>query len=40
MQVTGAVRSVFVRGEPVISDGAFVGGRGFGRFIERSIEQP
>jgi dihydropyrimidinase len=39
MQVTGAVRSVFVRGEPVISDGAFVGGRGFGRFIERSIEQ-
>ena len=33
--VTGAVRSVFVRGRPVIQDGSFVGTRGFGRFVER-----
>jgi len=33
----GAVRSVFVRGRPVIRDGVFVGERGFGRFIERAI---
>ena len=33
--VTGAVRSVFVRGRPVIRDGAFVGKRGFGRFVQR-----
>jgi len=33
--VTGAVRSVFVRGRPVIRDGAFIGQRGFGRFVER-----
>lgn len=39
MPVTGAIRSVFVRGEPVISDGAFVGRRGFGRFVEREIER-
>jgi dihydropyrimidinase len=38
MPVRGAVRSVFVRGEPVIRDGAFVGRRGFGRFVERSID--
>ena len=31
----GAVRSVFVRGAAVIRDGAFVGQRGYGRFIER-----
>jgi len=31
----GAVRSVFVRGRPVIRDGAFVGQRGNGRFVER-----
>ncbi len=35
MEVAGAVRSVFVRGAAVIRDGAFVGQRGFGRFIER-----
>jgi dihydropyrimidinase len=35
MEVTGAVRSVFVRGAAVVRDGAFVGQRGFGRFIER-----
>jgi len=34
--VQGAVRSVFVRGRPVIRDGAFVGRRGFGRFVERT----
>ncbi len=34
-EVDGAVRSVFVRGAAVIRDGAFVGRRGFGRFIER-----
>jgi dihydropyrimidinase len=33
--MTGAVRSVFVRGHPVIRDGAFVGTRGFGQFVER-----
>jgi dihydropyrimidinase len=34
-EVTGAVRSVFLRGRAVIRDGAFVGERGFGRFVER-----
>jgi dihydropyrimidinase len=34
-ELTGAVRSVFVRGRPVIRDGAFVGRRGAGRFVER-----
>jgi dihydropyrimidinase len=37
MTVTGAVRSVFVRGRAVIRDGAFVGQRGFGRFVERRL---
>jgi dihydropyrimidinase len=36
--VRGAVRSVFVRGRSVVRDGAFVGERGFGRFVERAIE--
>ena len=35
--VRGAVRAVFQRGVPLIQDGAFVGGRRRGRFIERSI---
>jgi dihydropyrimidinase len=35
-ELTGAVRSVFLRGRPVIRDGAFVGTRGFGRFVGRS----
>jgi dihydropyrimidinase len=35
LEVSGAVRSVFVRGRPVVRDGAFVGDRGHGRFIER-----
>jgi dihydropyrimidinase len=37
MDVTGAVRSVFVRGRAVIRGGAFVGQRGFGRFVERRL---
>ncbi len=35
LEVSGAVRSVFVRGRPVIRDGAFVGRRGAGAFVER-----
>ena len=34
--LTGQVRSVFVRGRPVIRDGAFVGTRGDGRFVDRT----
>ena len=34
--ISGAVRSVYVRGRPVIRDGQFVGTRGFGQFVERS----
>ena len=36
--VQGSVRSVLLRGQPVILDEAFVGGRGAGRFLERSIQ--
>jgi dihydropyrimidinase len=35
LDVTGAVRSVYVRGRPVIRDRAFVGRRGAGRFVGR-----
>ena len=35
LEVSGAVRSVFVRGRAVIRNGAFVGDRGYGRFVER-----
>jgi dihydropyrimidinase len=35
MAVNGAVRTVLLRGEPVIRDGAFVGRRGAGVFQER-----
>ena len=35
LEVTGVVRSVFVRGRPLVIDGAFVGRRGFGHFVER-----
>ncbi len=35
LEIEGAVRSVFVRGQAVIRDGVFVGQRGFGRFVER-----
>jgi len=38
MAVTGGVRSVYVRGRAVIRDGAFVGQRGFGRFVERRLD--
>lgn len=37
-EVTGAVRSIFVRGRAVVRDGEFVGERGFGRFVGRSSE--
>jgi dihydropyrimidinase len=35
VQVAGAVRSTFVRGRAVVRDGAAVGDRGFGQFVER-----
>jgi dihydropyrimidinase len=35
LEVVGAVRSVLVRGRPVVLDGVFVGQRGFGQFVER-----
>lgn len=34
-RVAGSVRSVFLRGRAVVRDGAFVGDRGYGRFVER-----
>jgi len=37
MEVPGSVRTVLVRGTPVIRDGAAVGARGHGRFVERSL---
>ena len=39
LEVSGAVRDVFVRGRRVIRDGAFVGTRGFGRFVERGTPE-
>ena len=36
LEVTGAVRDVFVRGRAVIRGGAFVGRRGAGAYLERS----
>jgi dihydropyrimidinase len=38
-EVVGAVRSVAVRGAWVVRDGAFVGQRGYGRFVERQLER-
>ena len=35
LEVSGAVRSVFVRGQGIIRDGSYLGERGFGRFVER-----
>jgi dihydropyrimidinase len=35
IEVRGGVRSVFLRGRPVIHDGSFVGERGAGVFVER-----
>ena len=37
LEVRGAVRGVLLRGEAVIRDGLFVGRRGRGRFVERSL---
>jgi dihydropyrimidinase len=37
LEVSGAVRSVFVRGSAVVRDRAFVGRRGYGAFVERVI---
>jgi dihydropyrimidinase len=37
-EVVGAVRSVAVRGGWVVRDGAFVGRRGHGRFVERQLD--
>jgi dihydropyrimidinase len=36
VEITGAVRSVFQRGRPVIREGRFVGERGAGRFVGRT----
>jgi dihydropyrimidinase len=37
LEVSGAVRSVFVRGAAVVREGTFVGRRGYGTFVERRI---
>jgi dihydropyrimidinase len=37
MPVHGAVRTVLLRGEPVIREGLFVGRRGRGQFLERRL---
>jgi dihydropyrimidinase len=37
--ISGAVRSTIVRGTFVVRDGAFVGRRGYGRFVERRLER-
>jgi dihydropyrimidinase len=37
--LTGAVRNVWVRGSGVVRDGRFVGQRGHGQFVERSISR-
>ncbi|MBA2253902.1 MAG: dihydropyrimidinase [Chloroflexi bacterium] len=37
LDVSGAVRSVFVRGSAVVVDGRFVGRRGYGQFQEREL---
>ena len=36
MAISGAVHDVLVRGADVVRDGAFVGRRGFGQFVERA----
>ena len=40
MAARGAVRSVLLRGEPVIRDGEYVGRRGAGAFQERHLSAP
>jgi dihydropyrimidinase len=37
LHVRGEVRSVLLRGEPVVREGLFVGRRGRGQFLERSL---
>jgi dihydropyrimidinase len=37
LDVAGVVRSVYVRGREVVSNGGFVGQRGFGKFVERRL---
>jgi dihydropyrimidinase len=37
LEVSGSVRDVFVRGQSVIRHGAFVGTRGAGQFVERTL---
>jgi dihydropyrimidinase len=37
LNVRGAVRAVLLRGEPVVREGLFVGRRGRGQFLERSL---
>ena len=39
LALAGAVRSVLLRGEFVVRDGVFVGRRGHGRFLERSLAE-
>jgi dihydropyrimidinase len=39
MEITGQVVTTFVRGRPVISEGAYVGATGHGRFLERGLNQ-
>ncbi len=39
LAVSGAVRSVYVRGRAVIRDSIFVGQRGFGQFVERRLSE-
>lgn len=36
-EVRGAVRAVLLRGQLIVRDGAFVGQRGAGRFVERAL---
>ncbi len=38
LRVSGAVRTVLLRGTPVVRDGIFVGRRGSGRFLERTLQ--
>ena len=37
LRVSGAVRTVLLHGKPVVRDGVFVGRRGAGRFLERTL---
>jgi dihydropyrimidinase len=37
MEVRGRVKRTIVRGEDVVRDGEFVGRRGFGRYLARSL---